>query len=126
TGIDSIEIVPYDRSYVPQTFAVKVDGPKEYLGKFKMQPRIHKVFIKVNLTGSEGAHYIHQADVAIEGVDAPINKRIVEGEKGFYTEFVNNSTQNFRLRVRPYQETPENEEGTERRVIGEEQSGTQM
>src|SRR5699024_7803627 len=77
----------------------------ENLGTFKMKRRKHKIKVMLNLkdkvTGD--SEVPTGAIVSIEGVEG---EQVVNGQGEAYFEFVNNSTSNFTLRVRPQQAKP--------------------
>ncbi len=93
-----IVILPYDRSYIPDTVEVNsYEG--EGLGTFYLKRRKHKV--KVSLSMNTAPDEVPSG--AIVSIDGLEEEKVVDESGNVYFEFVNNSTNNFTLRVRPQQ-----------------------
>ncbi len=93
-----IVILPYDRSYIPDTVEVN-SYDSENLGTFALKRRKHKIKVKLHMKSDPNEVPVG-AIVSIEGVEG---EKVVKGDGTAYFEFVNNSTSNFTLRVRPQQ-----------------------
>lgn len=94
-----IQILPYDRSYLPKEVTLDANADK-FLGAFYLEKRKHK--IKVELTTPDPQTGMGIAPVgAIVSIDGVEEEKIVDEDGSVYFEFVNNSTSNFTLRVRP-------------------------
>ncbi len=95
TRPDSIMILPYDPAYIGVTVAVNPEGPGAYLGDFKLQRRKHRVEVLVKTTTGG---MVTNASVEIEGAgDDNFRKTNSMGVASF--TYVNNSTDNFTVRV---------------------------
>lgn len=94
---DSIIIMPYDPAYITQTFAVSPKGAGQNLGTFGLKRRVHKIMVHVTL--GEGG--VNGAIVSIDGITDTRSIDTTGKDGNAYFEFINNSTHNFTLRVRP-------------------------
>ncbi|GGG83406.1 hypothetical protein GCM10007415_15580 [Parapedobacter pyrenivorans] len=92
---DSIMILPYDPAYIGVTVAVNAAGPDAYLGDFKLQRRKHRVEVLVKTTTGG---MVTNANVEIEGAGNDNSRKTNSMGVASFT-YVNNSTDNFTVRV---------------------------